>query len=408
MRIPDEISGSPRFAELLPRLDALESRRSGKVFGVEVPLRVCPLGAHVDHQDGVVTGMAIDRSVKMVASVIDEPVVRVESLNFPGRVEVALGREPARGSGGWGQYPRAAVAVLQSKGPLTNGLEAVVQGELIGAGLSSSAAVLIAYLVGLAEANGIGFDRQELAESVQLAENSYIGVSSGLLDQSVMIHAERGALTRIDCRDHSIDQVGSPPDLTMPAIIVAFTGAARTLADSGYNLRVKECGEAAGLLMEMEGMNVSSQPRLRDVDPKVYAAFGRRLPPDLRRRAKHFFTEMERVSLGAEAWRQGDLKGFGRLVNASGESSMVNYECGTTPLATMADLLRSRDGVFGTRFSGGGFGGTCIALAERDMCEEIIESVSRSYASAHPELATDARYEVCSAAGSIRVFGLSR
>ena len=190
----------------------------------------------------------------------------------------------------------------------------------------------------------------------------------------------------------------------MPAILVAFTGAARSLADSGYNLRVTECRNAARLLFQMEGRENPSQPQLRDVEPEVFAVEGHRLSPDLRRRATHYFTEMERVSMGAEAWRRGDLAGFGDLVNASGESSMVNYECGTPPLATMVELLRSRDGVYGARFSGGGFGGTCIALAAREACDEIIASVSSDYAAAHSELALSAVYEVCGLAGPMRVF----
>jgi galactokinase len=105
-----------------------------------------------------------------------------------------------------------------------------------------------------------------------------------------------------------------------------------------------------------------------------------------------------------EAWRRGDLAGFGDLVNASGESSLVNYECGTPPLATMVELLRNQDGVEGARFSGGGFGGTCIALAARDACDQIIASVSRDYSAVHPELAPNAVFETCGLAGPLRVF----
>jgi len=404
MNIPDEMFHSPQFADLVKRLDATGRGRSGDVFGVEVPLRICPLGAHVDHQGGVVTGMAIDRSVMMAASVVDEPVVRIESMDFPGVVEVGLDHQPTPAGGGWGDYVRAAAAALMSKGRLKRGLDAVIRGELAGAGLSSSAAVLIAYLAGLSEVNDLELSRRELAGLVQLAENTFIGVSSGLLDQSVMIHAESSKLTRIDCRDHSIGQIESPPSMTMPAILVAFTGAARSLADSGYNLRVAECRTAARLLLQMKGREVPSQPQLRDVEPEIFAVEGHRLSSDLRRRATHYFTEMERVTTGAEAWRRGDLVGFGDLVNASGESSMVNYECGTPSLATMVELLRSQDGVYGARFSGGGFGGTCIALAEREACDEIIASVSRDYSAVHSELALNAVYEVCGLAGPMRVF----
>jgi galactokinase len=317
---------------------------------------------------------------------------------------VDLDREPAPARDGWGDYVRAAIAALASKRRLERGLIAVVRGELAGAGLSSSAAVLIGYLVGLAEANGIELSNRELAELVQLAENTFIGVSSGLLDQSVMIHAECGALTRIDCRDHTIEQIESPPGTTMPVILVAFTGAARSLVDSGYNLRVTECRDAARLLLELDGGKAPSQPRLRDVEPDIFADQGHRLPLRLRRRATHYFSEMERVARGTEAWRQGDLAGFGELVTASGESSIVNYECGTPPLTTLFELLRRESGVLGTRFSGGGFGGTCIALVVPDACHRIMTSVSAKFAESYPSLAPSALFEMCSPAGPMQIF----
>lgn len=348
--------------------------------------------------------MAVDRSVMIAAVPADRPEFSIESLDFSGTVVVDVTTDPEPARHHWGDYVRAAVSALRSRFPLDRGLTAVIGGELAGAGLSSSAAVLIAYLVSLAKVNGIELEPDETAVLVQRAENTYIGVASGLLDQSVMIHADRGKLTVIDCIDSTIQQIESPASSKPIAVVVAFSGATRALVDSGYNSRVSECADAARRLLAMGEEPGSEMPRLRDVNPEVFAENGRRLPEDLRLRATHYFTEMERVAAGIMAWRVGDVEGFGKLVTASGESSIVNYQCGIPPLVTLHELLASHPGVYGTRFSGGGFGGTCIALAAPEACDDVVESVRARYAAEHPELAPFAAFWVCRAAGPMRVF----
>lgn len=395
---------SDRFTELVSRLGDSPSVDGQGVFGVEVPLRICPLGAHVDHQGGLVTGMAVDSSVLLAATPVSGSEFIIESLDFSGSVAVDVTADPSSAMGHWGDYVRAAVSALRLDHQLNHGLRAVVRGEFAGAGLSSSAAVLIAYLVSLAKVNHIDLSADETAALVQRAENFYIGVASGLLDQSVMIHADRGKLTLIDCLDSSVRQI-QPPSFSKPvAVVVVFSGAARSLVQSGFNHRVIECREAARCLLEMSGRTPVPSPRLRDVEPEIFAEQAYRLPENLRRRAAHYFGEMERVAIGVEAWGMGDMVRFGELVTSSGESSIVNYECGTPPLETLYELLRSQEGVYGARFSGGGFGGTCIALAVPEACDEIVASVSSRYAVEHPELAPAAAYKVCGTAGAMRVF----
>lgn len=392
-----------RWAELVARLEPGRAEAAPDVLGVRVPLRVCPLGAHVDHQGGVVTGLAIDRSVDLVATRASGPSIEVESLGFPGRVAFDATAEPNGPEGHWGDYLRAAAAALGRRRRIRRGMHAVVRGDLASAGLSSSAAVLIAYLAGLAWANGVELAADEIVDLVRSAENEYIGVSSGVLDPSIMVHAELGRLTVVDCRDLAVRQVAAPDDGGGLAVLIAFSGIRRSLVASGFNARVAECGDAARALVDAAGCDAPRSPRLRDVDPRVYAEEGRRLPRNLRLRAEHFFTEMERVRRGVRAWRDGDLVRFGELVTASGESSIVNYECGIPPLVTLYELLRSEPGVLGARFSGGGFGGSCVAFAVPDACDGIVSSVSRRYARAHPGPAQSATYTVCAPAGPVRL-----
>jgi galactokinase/galacturonokinase len=182
-------------------------------------------------------------------------------------------------------------------------------------------------------------------------------------------------------------------------VIVAFSGQSRSLAASGFNDRVTECRDAARRLLRLAGLASHDGSRLADVPRPVFDGLGHRLPPVLRRRADHYFGEIERVEAGEVAWRRGDLAAFGALVNASGESSIVNYESGTAELVALFELLRMSEGVFGSRFSGAGFGGSCIALADPDASNEVVEAVAARYAELHSEAAAAAAFSVCRSAG---------
>jgi len=396
-------SPSTRANVLLDRLTEGESIDSSRVFLVNAPLRVCPLGAHVDHQGGVVTGMTIDRQVLMAAVPERNAVVKVSSLDFPGEVSVGLENPVAAKAGDWGDYVRAAVAVLSKEHHLRNGFRAVIGGDLPGAGLSSSAAVLIAYLLALSQVNEIDIGREEISALVQKAENDYVGVASGRLDQSIILFAEHGHLTRVDCLDLRVEQVTRPRNSGEFRVLVAFSGVGRALAGSGFNTRVDECFEAARLLLELGNQASREHPVLSDVQPEIFEEFAANLPEAQRRRAAHYFGEQQRVLNAVEAWRRGDLHRFGTLMTASGASSIYNFESGTAELITLYELLRKAPGVYGTRFSGGGFGGSCIALIEPDAGESVIDEVGRGYEIVHPEAAVKASFHICHAGGPAQV-----
>ncbi len=388
--------------------DLLEERlrerigASGELFGVTAPLRACPLGAHVDHQGGEVTGLALDRAVRLLAQPRDEPVVSLESVGFPGVVNIDL-RQAGEQQGDWGDYLRAVVAELSERGEFSRGFDGVMQGDLVGMGVSSSAAVMVAYCLALAEVNRIKLDRAEIAHLIQRAENRYIGVASGLLDQSVILFAEAERLTHIDCRDFAVDQIAAEAPLPDFRIVIAFSGMGRQLTGTGYNDRVGECRQAALALLSGAGVEPGPDPQLCQVAPEIHEEYGQHLPEKLRRRAAHYFTEVARVHDGIEAWRRGDLHIFGALMTASGESSIHNYQCGTPPMVALYEALRDAPGVFGARFSGAGFGGSCLALVEAEATDEIVESVSRIYTAAFPEAACDAQYAICRPAGPAEI-----
>jgi galacturonokinase len=172
-------------------------------------------------------------------------------------------------------------------------------------------------------------------------------------------------------------------------ILLAFSGLKQALVGTDYNRRVAECAEAARILLAAAG-RTENNPVLAHVSETEYATHKARLPSPLDRRAEHFFGETVRVRDGINAWQRGDLREFGRLMTASGESSICNYECGCPPLIDLYKILVRCPGVFGARFSGAGFRGCCIALVERAAAAQATTEITRKYAECQPELATHA------------------
>jgi len=384
-------------AELVGRLSRLGGISFPPELVVHAPLRICPLGAHIDHQGGPVTGMSVDLGVTLVCRSSEDAVVVLRSAEFPGEISLDLESSPGPRRSDWGDYARAALFVLQTRYALHTGFRGALSGDLPGAGLSSSAALLTALITALAEFNSIALDRKEKARLVQEAENTYLGLASGLLDPSIILFAGKGKLTRVDCSRFAVRQISFPGGNPPLEIIVAFSGHSRKLAAGGYNSRVRECREAARLLLSQH--ESSGLPRLGDCFEELFRSRAATLPPILRRRAEHYFGESRRVEEGCLAWEKGDLEAFGALVNLSGISSVENYESGTPELHTLDTLLREAPGVYGARFSGGGFGGCSIALARPGSGEAVMERVAAAYRKVHPEAAQNAFFTICHPSG---------
>jgi galactokinase len=371
---------------------------------VRAPLRICPLGAHIDHQLGVVTGMTIDRSLLMAFVPTDDGSIHLESLNFSQPAEFTLTSIPAYAKGDWANYARGAATALLAHHPLRRGMVGVLGGTMPIGGLSSSAAVTTAYLLALEAVNELDVDAAENVEHCRFTENRYIGLNNGILDQSVILHSDHHHLTRIDCESIQVDRVASsltPDELRRKfGVLVVYSGVTHALVGTDYNNRVSECRSAAGALLRHAGASVPEDVRLRHVAPALFAEYGDQLEGSLARRARHYFGEMARVEQGVAAWARGDLAALGELVTASGESSIQWYECGSPQLVTLYEVLRAAPGVYGTRFSGAGFRGNCIALIDPAQGDQIAEAVHRAYPQAHPEIADKYSIHFCQTDGS--------
>ena len=369
------------------------------------PYRISPLGAHIDHQNGIINGLAIDRGIHIAYSRKHNGVVELQSLQFPKRAQFHVSSIEEEKVGDWADYCRGAAKMLGEKYKLTIGISAVIEGTLPIGGLSSSAAVIIAFLSALAAVNDIQLGDWETILMAKAAENKYVGVNCGKLDQSCEVLCRKNHLLYLDCKDDSYELIPLNPAMKPFQIAVLFSGLERSLASSAYNLRQDECKAAAYSLLAYAGMDYGKfiDTRLRDVPAEVFEAYRDRLPENFRKRAAHYFSEFRRAEAGAEAWRRGDLDEYGRLIFASGKSSIENYECGCPELITLYSIMTETDGVYGGRFSGAGFKGCCMALIDPDRAEEIERTVADRYLRAYPALAGKYSFHLCESADGVKL-----
>ena len=334
------------------------------------PYRICPIGAHIDHQGGAVLGRTINIGTTLEYEPLDTNELHLTSDQF-GEARFSIGELDTLH---WARYAQAAVRILNPK----CGMQAHLNGSLIGAGLSSSASVGLAYLKALADVNNIELTDQQLIHLDYELEHGQLGLQNGLLDPMTIVHGKRNALLFMDMVTASVSPIldSSSND---SAWIVAYSGISRELTKSGFNVRVAECHEAASTLQ-------NGAWKLSDVPHKLFEEKKMTLPENLRRRATHFFTEVERVAQGAGAWKEANVELFGQLMNQSCHSSINNYESGSDVLIQLHEITSSTNGIYGSRFSGGGYGGCVVALVKRDLAESACEEIAEKFSALHPEL----------------------
>ncbi len=360
-----------------------ESTTEGDINFIVSPYRVCPLGAHVDHQGGPVLGMTIDAYTILAFEALSVPKVRLYSLNFPAVVEFDLNKIGPADMRDWGRYAKGAANVLGSVKHLSYGFIGVVNGSLPSAGLSSSASVGLAYLFALGKINDLDFSADEFIRLDRRLENHYLGLQNGILDQATIINGRKDHLLYINTITAEVDSFKKPIDADEFRIIVAHSGFTRDLTSSGFNTRVEECTKASKLLGEMAG--IDSVNILSDIPEDQYHSYRNALPENLRRRAGHFFSEVKCVNEGIRYWQEGDWANFGNLINESCKSSIENYESGSPPLNSLQEIFSKTEGVHGSRFSGGGYGGCVIGFVKPDFSDDDAQHIMDKYLNSFPE-----------------------
>lgn len=367
------------------------------------PYRVCPLGAHIDHQYGIITGFTLDKGVTLRFLVSSDGAVNLDSLNFPDHVAFELGNVGER-QGNWGDYARGAAYALSQKHELKRGIKGIIKGTLPIGGLSSSAAVVLCYINALCYANDFHLSDTELIKTALFAENVYVGINVGKLDQSCEVLCKHNHLLVLDTKDDSYILIPASPSLEHFEIAVFYSGVSRVLG-TGYNTRVDEAKSAAYALKALSGMEYGlyKDTRLRDVHVSIYESWKKKLPPVFAQRAQHYYTEMDRVEKGIEAWKQGDLVTFGKLVFESGYSSIHAWETGSDELKAIYEISEHIPGIYGCRFSGAGFKGCCMALINPEYKEAIQEQMTWEYLALFPQYKNVFAIHFCKTDSGVRV-----
>lgn len=369
------------------------------------PYRICPIGAHIDHQNGKITGLAIDQGVRIAYGPKQNGVIELHSLQFPVRAQWHARYVPEGKEGDWADYLRGATVMLAKKYTLRVGLCGVVAGSIPIGGLSSSAAVIIAFLTALCRVNNIELSRQELLQTALDAERLFVGVNCGRLDQSCEIFCKKDHLLYLDLQTDSCELIPTHPAMKPFDIMILFSGVERNLQGSKYNMRVDEVKSAAYALQAYAGMDYGrfEDTRLRSVPREVFERYKHLLPEPWRLRAEHYYTEFDRVEQGAEAWRRGDIARFGQLCSQSGYSSIYSYQTGSEELKTLYDIMMQTDGIYGGRFSGAGFKGCCLALTDPAYSGEVERKVTEAYLKRFPELAGKFSVHICHSADGVQL-----
>jgi galactokinase len=330
------------------------------------PGRVEILGNHTDYNLGLVLSAAIHLGVTIESEQLSEPMLEITSRTNDRTVRTELARLHRLTDDTWANYPVGVVKILLDAGFKLGGMKLQISSDLpLGAGLSSSAALEVATAMAGKTLYGLDIELMQLARLCQRAENDFVGVRSGLLDQASSIFGRAHHLILLDFREITADLVTLPSNVSL---LLLNSGVPHELTGGEYNERQSQCFEAAALL---------GIPSLRDASTELVRNAD--LPDIVRRRALHITEENERVLRGRDALRAGDIDVFGELMFASHESSRINFENSTSHLDALVDLARQTPGVYGSRLTGGGFGGSTVSIIDSSRASEITQSITSAY-----------------------------
>lgn len=330
------------------------------------PGRVELLGNHTDYNDGVVLSAAIDRGITMAGELSGDSIILLQSDGPQVRHDLDYRWPEPSTTHKWANYPLGVVRILLEEGYEVPGFSATISSTLpTGAGLSSSAALEVATCMLIEKLAGYSLESMARAKLCRRAENEFVGVNCGLLDQASSVFGKENAAVFLDCRAESIDTVPFPKGF---ALLITNSGIKHQLVGGEYNERREQCFEAARIL----GVRA-----LRDATTEQL--LNAEMPELTRRRALHVTGEIERVFAGVEYLRAEDGAAFGKLMFASHESSRTNFENSTPELDALVEIAHTIDGVYGSRLSGGGFGGATVSLIDPTKSETIMTRLTNEY-----------------------------
>lgn len=360
---------------------------------VRAPGRVNLIGEHTDYNEGFVFPAAIDREMIIAAAPSEDEVVSAYSLDYSEDVSFSAIKIPNNDDKHhWSAYLRGVVDVVTKSGGKIGGLNLVTSGNVPqGAGLSSSASFEVGLVAVLDELFSLNLSKKDIALLAQKAENEFVGVQCGIMDQFVSSMGEEDSAIQIDCRSLEYRTVPLNLEKNGYSIVITHSGVHRGLVDSEYNARRKECVEGVKLLSQLKGEPL---PSLRDVSLRDLSLHKESLPERTYRRCLHVVSENQRVLDAVDALEGGDIQRFGKLMNESHESMKTNYEISTPEIDVLVKLTQALPATSGSRLTGAGFGGCTVSLIRSSDVETYKNTVIPQY---EKEVGKQTCVYVCSA-----------
>lgn len=353
-----------------------QRRFEGRPRFFQAPGRVNLIGEHTDYNEGFVMPFAIDRHTIVAASPRNDLKIHVHAYDLAETAVIDLADGPRLRRGTWLDYAEGSIRSVADRFNFKpSGADMLITSSVpIGAGLSSSAAIEIAVGYATLALNDIRFDQQELAFAGQMAEHEYVGTRSGIMDQFASVFGRRGTAMLLDCRSLERTYVGVTDEQTTIAVI--DTKVKHNLASSEYNTRRAECEEAVKILREHHP-GIGS---LRDVTAEMLSRFANFLPQNVMKRSRHIVSENKRTLAAADAFMQEDFESAGKLMYESHASLRDDYEVSCDELDFLVEVASDLTGVFGSRMTGGGFGGCTVSLLRKDSVDELRDTSVKLYA----------------------------
>jgi galactokinase len=350
-----------------------ERRFGGAPRVFRAPGRVNLIGEHTDYNDGFVMPAAVPFATEIATAPTGDRRLTIHSENFKESIYCDLDDPDPRPRGHWSDYVRGVAVTLGRSGHLLRGANLLIRGDVpLGAGLSSSASLEVSTALALLEISQIHLERAEVARLCQQAEHQFAGVRCGIMDQFTACFARRNHALLLDCRSLEARVLPLRGNAT---IVVSNTMVKHELAAGEYNRRRQECERGVRELSRF----IPGIRALRDVTPEELQEFGSALDPIVLRRCRHVVTENARVLAAAQALDRGDLAGFGHLMQCSHRSLRDDYEVSCAELDTMVELASHMDGVYGSRMTGGGFGGCTVSLVHAAQAETFAQKMFEAY-----------------------------
>jgi galactokinase len=353
--------------------------KDNKSQTVIAPGRVNLLGEHVDYNDGPVLPVAIDLTMTLTFSPLEADLIELHAIDLGKTISIQLSNLEEKidingqALSHFALYPASVAWACQQAGLPIRGMQAAYTSDIpMGSGLSSSAAVEVAFMQAFSALGDWDVDLMTLVKLAQKGENDYVGVHSGIMDQFVCMFGMENQALYLDTRSLDWEPVPLPEDV---AIIVADSQVPRELSGSGYNDRQEACQQALALLQK----DLPGITSLRDVSPTKFHTYEAKLPETIRKRARHVVEEIARVEESVVLLKEDDIAGFGAMMNAGHKSLRDLYEVSTPELDTLVEIAQKQPGCYGARLTGAGFGGCTVNLVRDDQAPLFIESVVAQY-----------------------------